>query len=154
MSIAILVSSIEISLMLTHHSPSISYCSGLPTGYQLSTIRSKVDDPALDPFTSTSLSDSSDFLNPFIRKSHANEDYTTIRTNGKRHNPYINTQPGSKKFKDGRCNIFGEVITPLSSQSGNLLSPPLAATFDPLRNPSCRPQVWIDILEEPEEVNK
>ena len=128
------------------------YYSDLPTGYQLSTITRVIDDHSvLDPFARSSVSDLTDFLCT-LRNSVADEDYTTINANDrKRHYPYV-TPDGSKKFKgDGLGNsIFvEEVVIPLPLQGGDLLSSPIGA----VSNSNYR-EVWIDILEEPEEVTK
>ena len=141
----------QTSLMLAPNSPSINYYSGPPAGYQLSTIRREVDDhTVLDLFTRSSVSDLADFLCP-LRKSVTDEDYSTIDTNGrKRHYPYV-TSDGSKKYKGDGHSIFGEeVVTYLPLQSGNLLSSPIGAVSNS-QNPNYG-EVWIDILEEPEEV--
>lgn len=131
------------------YSLSINYCTGPSTGYRLSTTTTKVDDySVLDPYTSSNLTD---FLSSLTRKSQNNGDYNATNSR-KRHNPYI-TPAGSKKFKDDGCSIFGEVITPLPLQSGNLLSPPIVAASSSL-SPLIQAQAWLDILEEPEEVSK
>lgn len=131
---------------------SITHCCGFPVGYYLSTDTRILDDhSALNSFTRSGLSE---FLCPLTRNSYPdiNGDYTTFGNNArKRHNTYT-TPTSSKKIKDNGCSIFGEVITPLSClSSGKLLSPPIDAVSTPL-NLNCG-QVWIDILEEPEEVS-
>ena len=79
--------------------------------------------------------------------TESTEEHTNAR---KRHYPYVTTAHSSKKLKDDGCSIYGEVITPHPAQNCNfLLSPIDAAT----RNPNYG-KVWIDILEEPKEVNK
>lgn len=131
----------------------------LHTGYKLSTTTRKVDDTVLDPFTITSYSLShliTDLPSPLTGESCIDGYYTAIGTNSrKRLNPYINdaTPCGdSKRIKDDGCGHYGgEVVTSLPLQSGNLLSPPIAvASNSPSLNYG---QVWLDILEEPEEVN-
>lgn len=103
----------------------------------------------LDPFTRSSVSDLTDFLCT-LRKSANDEDYATINANGrKRQYPYI-TPDGFKKFKGDGNSIFGEeVVIPLPLQGGDLLSSSIGAVS--LGNYG---EVWIDILEEPEEVTK
>ena len=139
----------ETSLMLASCSTSINcYYSGLPTGYRLSTIARRVDDHSvLDPLTRSSVSDLTDFLYT-LRKSATDEEYATINANGrKRHYPYV-TPDSFKKFKDDGNSIFGEeVVTPLPLQGGDLLSSSIGAVSN-----SNYGKVWIDILEEPEEV--
>ena len=141
---------VETSSMLAPYSPSINYYSGLPTGYyQLSTIKRVDDHSVLDPFTTSSVSDLTDFLCT-LRKSLTDEDYATTNTHDrKRHYPYV-TPDGSKKFKSDGHSIFGEeVVTPLPL-SGNLLSSSIGAVSSS-QNLNYG-EVWIDILEEPEEV--
>ena len=140
----------ETSLVLAPYSISNCYYSALPTGYQLSTIARRVDDHSvLDPFTRSSVSDLTDFLST-LRKSATNEEYATINPNGrKRQYPYV-TPDSFKKFKDDGNSIFGEeVVIPLPLQGGDLLSSPIGAVSN-----SNYGEVWIDILEEPEEVTK
>ena len=79
--------------------------------------------------------------------TESTEEHTNAR---KRHYPYVTTTGSSKKLKDDGCSIYGEVITPHPVQNCNFLPSPIDAAT---RNPNYG-KVWIDILEEPEEVNK
>ena len=145
---------IETDLMLAPYFSSINYCSGLSAGYQLNTttIRREVDDHSVvNPFTRGSIEDLlADFLYPpreFLT-DHCNTS-TTSTSGQKRHQNYA-TPNDSKKFKGDGYSISGEeVVTPLASQSGNLLSSPTGAVSTPNYG-----EVWINILEEPEEVYK
>ena len=78
--------------------------------------------------------------------TESTEEHTNAR---KRHYPYVTTTGRSKKLKDDGYSIYGEVITPHPMQYHNLLQSPIDAVTS---NPNYG-QVWIDILEEPEEVN-
>ena len=101
----------------------------------------------LNPFTRDSIRDLKDFHCPYILATESTEEHFNAR---KRHSPYVTTSDHSKKFRDDGCSIYGEVTTPLTVQSGNLLPSPIDAATGNLNYG----QVWIDILEEPEEVNK
>ena len=131
---------------------SINYCSGLSAGYQLNTttIRREVDDHSVvNPYTRGSLDNIlAGFLYP-PRESLTDQSNTrTTSTSGqKRHHDHA-TPNCSKKFKGDGCSISGEeVVTPLALQSGNMLSSPTGAVSGPNYG-----KVWINILEEPEEV--
>lgn len=120
----------------------------LPIDYHLNTSKRKVDDhTVLNPFTRDSISDLKDFHCPYILATESTEEHFNAR---KRHYPYATTTDHSKKFRDDGCSIYGEVITPLPVQSRNLLQSPIDAATSNLNYG----QVWIDILEQPQEVNK
>ena len=101
----------------------------------------------LNPFTRDSIRDLKDFHCPYILATKSTEGHFNAR---KRHSPYVSTNDHSKKFRDDGCSIYGEVTTPLPVQSGNLPPSPIDAAISNLKHG----KVWIDILEEPEEVNK
>ena len=99
--------------------------------------------------TADSLSVSTDSLSP---RSHSSLSGDEEFYSGKRRRSYSSFPESPKRFRGGLYNIADEleVILPRSPESGIALSPPMTVY---IQNPSCE-NVWIDILEQPEEVRK
>ena len=96
------------------------------------------------------MSVSTDSLSPLSYGSlSGDEEASHIR--GKRRRSYNSSPHSPKRFKGGACNIIDEVIIPHSPESGIALSPPMTAQLC-TQNPGSG--VWINILEQPEEVRK
>lgn len=94
--------------------------------------------------TTDSLSVSMDNFSPLSHSSLSGDEEFS---GGKRRRSYNSFASSPKRFKGSPCNIIDEVIQPHSPESGIALSPPMT-----VQNPSCG-NVWIDILEQPEEVS-
>jgi len=93
--------------------------------------------------TTDSLSVSTDSLSPCSHSSLSGDEEPY---SGKRRRSYNSCTLSPKRFKGSPYNFTEEVIQPHSPESGIALSPPMT-----VQNPSCG--VWIDILEQPEEVS-
>lgn len=94
--------------------------------------------------TADTLSASSDSLSP---RSHCSLSGDEESYCGKRRRSYGSYPQSPKRFRGCYTTDELEVIPPRSPESGIALSPPMTVY---VQNPS----VWIDILEQPEEVRK
>lgn len=92
------------------------------------------------------LSVSTDSLSPCSYGSLSGDEEAP--SSGKRHRSYSSLPHSPKRFKGGVYSTMDEVLLPHSPESGIALSPAMAVYP---QNPSCG-KVWIEILEQPEEV--